>query len=85
MASVYILLFLELFYLNSKSDDFVDFNNVIIKSIRKSIVGGRLFFPALNTRNKLGFCDNIVRLLRFFVEHLSGNNAFTGATLRAGF
>ncbi len=78
-----MLLFLELFYLKSKSDDFVDSSNVIARSIRESIIGGRLFFPNLNTRNRLGLCDVIVRLLRFFVRHLSRNSAFTNYCYRA--
>ena len=85
MASVYMLLFLKFFYLKFKSDDFVDSSSVIIRSIGESIVGGRLFFPVLSTRNKLGLCDSMVRLLRFFVMYPSGNSVFTGATLRAGF
>ncbi len=85
MTSVYILLFLEFFYLKFKSDDFVDFNSVIIKSIKESIIGGRLFFPGLNTRNKLDLYDSIAKLLRFFVGYFSRNSASTGATLRAGF
>src|SRR6266498_4693782 len=85
MAPVNILLFLEFFYLESKSDDFVNFNNVITKSIRESNVRGRLSFPTLNTRNRLGFCDSMVKLLRFFVGYSNGKSIFTGATLRAGF
>src|SRR6266498_5091852 len=85
MAPVSILLFLEFFYLEFKSDDFINSSSVITKNIRESNVGGRLSFPALNTRNRLGLCDSMVRLLRFFVGHPSGKSAFTGATLRAGF
>ncbi len=85
MAPVNILLFLEFFYLEFKSDDFINSSSVIIRSIRESNVGGRLLSPILNIRNRLGFCDNITRLLRFFVEHPSGKSAFTGATLKAGF
>ncbi len=85
MASVYMLLFLELFYLKFKSDDFVNSSSIIIRSIGESIVEGRLFFSALNTRNRLGLCDGMVRLLRFFVGYPSRNSVFTGATLRAGF
>src|SRR6266498_453173 len=85
MTPVNILLFLEFFYLESKSDDFIDFSNVITRNIKKSNVGERLLSPTLNTRNRLDFCDSIARLLRLFVRHPSGNSAFTGATLRAGF
>ncbi len=85
MASVYILLFLKLFYLKFKSDDFVNSNNIIIRSIRESIIGRRLFFSSLSTRNRLDLCDGMARLLRFFVGHPSRNSIFTGATLRAGF
>ena len=85
MASVSILLFLKFFYLESKSDDFINSNSVIIRSIRENIIGERLFFPILSTRNRLGLYDNIARLLRFFVRHPSRNSVFTGATLRAGF
>ena len=85
MASVGMLLFLKFFYLESKSDDFINSSSVIIRSIRESNVGGRLFSPVLSTRNRLGLYDNIIRLLRFFVKHPNGKNAFTGATLRAGF
>ena len=85
MAPINILLFLEFFYLESKSDDFINSSNVIIRSIKKNNIGERLLFPALNTRNKLGLCDSIARLLRFFVRHPNGKNIFTGATLRAGF
>ena len=85
MAPVNILLFLGFFYLESKSDDFINFSSVIIRSIRESNVGGRLLFPVLNIRNRLDLCDSIVRLLRFFVGYPSRNSVFTGATLRAGF
>src|SRR6266498_2814767 len=85
MTPVDILLFLEFFYLEPKSDDFINSSNVITRSIRESNVGGRLFFSTLNTRNRLGLCDSIVRLLRFFVGHLSEKSVFTGATLKAGF
>jgi len=85
IASVCMLLFLEFFYLKFKSDDFVDSSNVIIKSIRESIIGERLFSPGLNIYNKLDFCDSIIRLLRFFVGYLSRNSIFMGAILRAGF
>ena len=85
MAPVYILLFLEFFYLESKSDDFINSSNVITRSIGERIVRGRLSFSILSTRNRLGLCDYIARLLRFFVGHSSGNNTFTGATLRTGF
>ena len=85
IAPVGMLLFLEFFYLELKSDDFVNSNNVITKNIGESIVGGRLFFQNLNICNRLDLCDSIVRLLRFFVKHPSGNSAFTGATLGAGF
>ncbi len=85
MTSVGMLLFLEFFYLESKNDDFINFNNVIIKNIRESNVGRRLPFSILSTRNRLDLCDSIIRLLRFFVEYLSGKSIFTGATLRVGF
>src|SRR6266508_3058449 len=85
MTSIYILLFLEFFYLKFKSDDFVDSNSEIIRSIRENIIGGRLSFPGLSIRNTLGLCDNIIKLLRYFVGHPSRNSIFTGATLRAGF
>jgi len=85
MASVYILLFLEFFYLKFKSDDFVNSNSVITRSIKKSIIGGRLFFPSLSIRNRLDLYDGIIRLLRFFVRYSSRNSAFTGAILRADF
>ena len=85
MASVCMLLFLKLFYLKFKSDDFVDSNSVITRNIRESIIRKRLFFPSLNTRNRLGLYDDMVRLLRFFVGHPSRNSVFTGAMLRAGF
>ncbi len=85
IAPVGILLFLEFFYLESKSDDFINSNNVIIKSIRESNVGGKLFFSILNIRNRLGFCDSIVKLLRFFVRYFNGKSIFTGATLKADF
>src|SRR6266511_6482562 len=85
IAPVGILLFLEFFYLKSKSDDFINSNNVIIRSIRESNVGGRLFFPILNIRNRLGFCDSIIKLLRFFVGPPSGQNTFTGVTLKTSF
>ena len=85
MASVYILLFLEFFYLESKSDDFIDSNNVITRSIGERIIRERLSFPILSTRNRLGFCDDMIRLLRFFVKYPSRNSVFTGTTLRAGF
>ena len=39
IAPVNILLFLEFFYLKSKSDDFINFNSVIIRSIRKNNIG----------------------------------------------
>src|SRR6266498_4539270 len=84
ITSVGILLFLK-FYLEFKSDDFINSNNIIIRSIRENNVGGRLFSPILNTRNRLGLYNNIIKLLRFFVRYLSGNNTFTGATLRTGF
>src|SRR6266511_3389785 len=85
MAPISMLLFLKFFYLEFKSDDFIDFSSVIVKNIRESNVGGRLFFPVLSTRNRLGLCDNITRLLRFFVKYSSGKSAFTGATLKTGF
>ena len=85
MAPVNILLFLEFFYLEFKSDDFINSSSVITRNIRESNVGGRLPSPALRTRNRLDLCDNIVRLLRFFIRYLSGKSVFTGATLRAGF
>src|SRR6266511_1749400 len=85
MAPVNILLFLKFFYLESKSDDFIDSSNVIIRNIKESNIEKKLPFPILSTRNKLGFCDSIIKLLRFFVKHPSGNSIFTGATLRAGF
>jgi len=85
MAPVGMLLFLEFFYLEFKSDDFINSSSVITKNIRENNVGGRLFFPILSTRNRLGLCDNMVKLLRFIVRHPSGKSAFTGATLRAGF
>src|SRR6266498_3712781 len=85
MTSVGILLFLEFFYLEFKSDDFINFSSVIIRNIRESNVGGKLPFSILSIRNRLGLCDNMARLLRFFVGYFSENNTFTGATLRAGF
>src|SRR6266536_1081198 len=85
MAPVSILLFLKFFYLEFKSDNFIDSSSVIIRSIRENNVGGRLFFPILSIRNRLGLCDSMARLLRFFVGHLSGKSVFTGATLRADF
>src|SRR6266498_2752846 len=85
IAPVDMLLFLEFFYLESKSDDFINSSSVIIRSIRESNVRGRLPFPALSTRNRLDFCDSITKLLRFFVGHPNRKSAFTGATLRAGF
>ena len=85
IASVNILLFLEFFYLESKSDDFINSSSVIIRSIRESNVERKLPSPALNIRNRLDFCDNMVRLLRFFVGFLNGKSVFTGATLRADF
>ena len=85
MASVSILLFLEFFYLESKSDDFINSNNIITRSIRESNVGERLSSPILSTRNRLNLCNIITKLLRFFVEYLSEKSAFTGATLRADF
>ena len=85
MTPVNILLFLEFFYLESKSDDFINSSNVITRSIRESNIEGRLPFPVLSIRNRLGFCDNIVRLLRFFIRHPNRNSIFTGTTLRAGF
>ncbi len=85
MTSVGILLFLEFFYLEFKSDDFIDFSSVIIRNIRESNVGGKLLFSVLSIRNRLGLCDSMARLLRFFVGYPSGNNVFTSATLRAGF
>ena len=44
MAPVGILLFLKKFYLEPKSDDFVDSNNIITRNIRENIIGGRLSF-----------------------------------------
>jgi len=85
MAPVSILLFLEFFYLEPKSDDFINSSNVIIKNIKENIVEKKLSFPALSTRNRLDLCDNIAKLLRFFVRYLSRNSTSTGATLRAGF
>src|SRR6266536_4255391 len=85
MTSVDILLFLKFFYLKSKSDDFINSSSVIIKSIRESNIEGKLLFPILSIRNRLGLYDNIARLLRFFVRYLSGKSIFSGATLRAGF
>ncbi len=85
IAPVSILLFLKFFYLEFKSDDFIDSNNVITKNIRESNVRGRLPFSILNIRNRLGLYDNIAKLLRFFVRYPSGKSVFTGATLRAGF
>ncbi len=85
MTPVNILLFLKFFYLEFKSDDFINSSSVIIKNIRESNVGGRLLSPTLNIRNKLGLYDNITRLLRFFVGYSSGKSAFTSATLRVGF
>src|SRR6266536_1952192 len=82
IAPINILLFLKIFYLESKSDDFIDSSNIIIKSIRESNIGGRLSFPALSIRNKLDLCDSMTRLLRFFVGYPSGKNVFTGAMLR---
>src|SRR6266536_2517406 len=85
IAPVSILLFLEFFYLESKSDDFINSSSVIIRSIRESNVERKLPFLILSTRNRLVLYDSIARLLRFFVGHLSGKSVFTGATLRAGF
>ncbi len=85
MAPVNILLFLEFFYLEFKSDDFINSNNVIIKNIKESNVGERLLFPILNIRNRLSLCDSMARLLRFFVRHPNGKSAFTGATLKTDF
>ncbi len=85
MASVSMLLFLEFFYLEPKSDDFIDSNNVITRSIKESNVGKKLFFPVLNIRNRLDLCDSIIRLLQFFVGYPSEKSAFTDATLRTGF
>ncbi|SRR6266498_1313049 len=85
MASVNMLLFLKFFYLEFKSDDFIDSNSVIARNIRESNIEEKLFSPVLNTRNRLGLCDSMIRLLRFFVKYLSGKSAFTGAILRAGF
>src|SRR6266498_3218688 len=85
MAPVSILLFLEFFYLEFKSDDFINSSSVITRNIRESNIGGRLSFSILNTRNKLGFCNSMIRLLRFFVRYFSGKNIFTGAILRVGF
>ena len=85
IAPVSILLFLEFFYLESKSDDFINSSNVITRSIRESNIEGRLPFPVLSIRNRLGFCNSMIRLLRFFVRYFSGKNIFTGAILRAGF
>ena len=85
IAPVDMLLFLEFFYLEFKSDDFINSSSVIIRSIRESNVKKRLFSLVLSTRNKLGLYDSMVRLLRFFVGYPSENSVFTGATLRAGF
>ncbi len=85
IAPVDILLFLEFFYLEFKSDDFINSSSVIIRNIRESNIGRKLPFSVLNIRNKLGLCDSIAKLLRFFVRYLSGKSAFTGAILRAGF
>src|SRR6266536_4469537 len=85
MAPVSILLFLEFFYLEFKSDDFINFSSVIVRNIGERIVRGRLFFPILSIRNRLGFCDCIVRLLRFLFGYSSGKSVFTGATLKVGF
>ena len=85
MASIGILLFLEFFYLESKSDDFINSSNVIIRSIKENNVGGRLSSPVLSIRNRLDLYDDIIRLLRFFVGYFSANSIFTGAILRAGF
>src|SRR6266536_3454437 len=85
MVSISMLLFLEFFYLEFKSDDFINSSSVIIRSIRESNIGGKLSFPVLSTRNRLGFCDSIIKLLRFFVGYFSGKSVFTSATLRAGF
>ncbi len=85
ITPVSILLFLEFFYLKSKSDDFINFNSVIIRSIRKNNIGERLSSPTLNIRNRLGFCDSIIKLLRFFIRYPSGKSVFTGATLKTGF
>ncbi len=85
ITPISMLLFLEFFYLESKSDDFIDFSNVITRSIKESNVEGKLPSPTLNTRNRLDFYDNIIKLLRFFVRYLSEKSAFTGATLKAGF
>src|SRR6266498_4304630 len=85
MAPVNILLFLKFFYLKLKSDNFINSNNVIARNIRENNVKRKLPFPALNTRNRLGLCDNMIRLLRFFVGYPSEKNTFTGATLKADF
>ncbi len=44
MALIDMLLFLEFFYLEFKSDDFVDSSSVITKNIEESIIEGKLFF-----------------------------------------
>src|SRR6266498_1384055 len=85
IAPVNILLFLEFFYLKSKSDNFIDSSSVITRNIRESNVEKKLPSPVLTTRNKLDLYDNIARLLRFFVRHSNEKNTFTGAILRAGF
>ena len=66
-----MLLFLKFFYLESKSDDFIDSNNVIIRSIEENIIEEKLSFSALNIRNRLGFCDNIIRLLHSSLDTLA--------------
>jgi len=63
IAPINILLFLEFFYLEFKSDDFINSSSIIIRNIKENIVGGRLFFSVLSIRNRLGLCDGIVRLL----------------------
>src|SRR6266498_2067566 len=80
---VNILLFLEFFYLESKSDDFINSNNVIIRSIRESNVEERLLSSTLSIHNRLDLYDNMVRLLRFFVGYPSGKSAFTGFFFQA--
>src|SRR6266536_1955486 len=85
MAPVGILLFLKFFYLESKSDNFINSNSVIVRSIKESNVEEKLSSPTPNIRNRLGLCDSMARLLQFFVGHFSEKNIFTDATLRAGF
>ncbi len=85
MASVGILLFLEFFYLESKNDDFINSSTVITKNIKENNVGKRLSSPTLSIRNRLNLCDNIARLLRFFVGYSNGKKYLYGRDVKSGF